>query len=102
MKSISDELKLYLLSQSVNNGYDTHDSCVVCAENEEEAKHTSPSEFDVWHNDAWYFRYDNGVIKEGHFGGDTWTHPDKVRVQFLGNADKSIEKGVVCASFNAG
>ena len=25
------QLKIYLLSQDDNNGYDTYDSCIVCA-----------------------------------------------------------------------
>ena len=31
-------MKLYLISQSKNDDYDTYDSAVVCAESEEEAK----------------------------------------------------------------
>lgn len=31
-------MKLYLISQDVNNGYDTYDSAVVCAANEAEAR----------------------------------------------------------------
>jgi len=38
-------MKLYLLSQNDNNGYDTYDSCIVCAENEQDAITISPDEF---------------------------------------------------------
>ena len=35
-------MKLWLLSQDKNNDYDTYDSCVVVAENEEDAKKFAP------------------------------------------------------------
>lgn len=94
--------KLYLLTQTVNNGYDTHDSCVVCAENEEEARRISPSQFDMWHDNAWYFKYADGRIEEEPSGGDTWALPKDITVKYLGEADEVIKKGVICASFNAG
>lgn len=75
-------MNIYLLSQSINNGWDTYDSFVVCEETEEAAKHISPSEFDFWY---------------------TWAHPDDVTVKYLGIADNSLKKGeIVCSSFNAG
>ena len=36
-------MNLYLLTQNENNGYDTYDSMVVSAENEEDAKYLSIS-----------------------------------------------------------
>ena len=35
-------MKLYLLKQNTNEGYDTYDSCVVCAKDEETARHIHP------------------------------------------------------------
>ena len=35
-------MNLYYVWQDENNDYDTYDSFVVCAENEEEAKNTHP------------------------------------------------------------
>ena len=37
-------MKLYLLTQSTNLGYDTYDSLIVCAENKEEAKKIRPDQ----------------------------------------------------------
>jgi len=94
--------KLYLISQSENNGYDTYDSAVVCAKSLDEARYISPSEYDEWRDGAWYFKYSNGRKEETPTGGDTWAHPDKVKVVLLGVAEESINEGIVCASFNAG
>ena len=80
---------LYLISQDTNNDYDTYDSAVVCADDLESARLTHPG------GDA--------------LGGpwnllpDTWvSKPEHVTVTYLGEADPSVEYGVVIASFNAG
>ena len=81
-------MNLYLISQDENNDYDTYDSAVVCAQNEQEARMIQP----------------NGTGKEfntGDFG--TWAkYPDQVKVTLIGVADSSIAEGLVLASFNAG
>lgn len=89
-------MKLFLVSQSVNNGYDTYDSFVAVAENEEQARHTHPdggtlTEFPDGHPRTW--RYD-------------WVeNPDDVAVLYLGeyspNPDDN-DSPIICASFNAG
>lgn len=107
--STLSSMKLYKLSQSVNYGYDTYDSCVVCAENEEEAKRIHPSY--IWTEGGYYDEEKkefwthnvNGepYLFENKYGG--WTNDlNEIRVEFLGNADDSVKKGIVCASFNAG
>lgn len=79
-------MNLYLISQEVNNDYDTYDSAVVCAENEDEARLTPPSG-DAW-DKTWRL---------------TWVEdPKDVKVKLIGIADQSISKGVVLASYNAG
>ena len=75
-------MKLYLISQECNPGYDTYDSAVVCAENEDSAKTIHPS------GGTWY--------------DDTWCPQGKVEVLFLGDAIPESSSGVVLASFNAG
>ena len=76
---------LWLLSQSVNNGYDTYDSAVVAARTEDEARHIYPG----GHSFDWATCF--------------WASPDHVVVQRIGIADESVAAGtVVCASFNAG
>ena len=78
------QMKLYRLWQNDNNGYDTHDSAVVCAESEDEAKSIADTEFS----------------SEPVYG--TWVSVDKVKCQLIGNAVSGMKKGIVVASFNAG
>jgi hypothetical protein len=75
-------MNLYLISQVVNQDYDTFDAAVVCAESEQDARLIHPEGPDGWES--------------------MWAPVDKVEVKFLGSADPSVEAGVVCASFNAG
>ena len=71
--------KLYKIWQDKNNNWDTFDSAIVCAENEEEARNT----------------------KLG-FIGDHWVRPEDVHVEEIGFAKDNIKKGIVLASYNAG
>ncbi len=75
-------MNLYLLSQSVNEGYDTYDSCVVAAETEDDARNMHPAGYKDWI--------------------DNWAQPDQVSVKLLGKAAIGITSGVYCSSFNAG
>ncbi|AQG98640.1 hypothetical protein A9R05_07435 [Burkholderia sp. KK1] len=78
-------MNLYLIAQEQMTGYDTFDSAVVAAESEDDARLIHP-----------YFRDDDWDIT-------VWcTGPEHVEVKFLGVADPSIPRGVICASFNAG
>ena len=72
---------LYLLSQTVNNGYDTFDSCVVTAGDEAEARLMQPADW-----------------------GDlsVWAKPEDVQVRLIGIATHDEAGKVICASFNAG
>lgn len=79
-------MKIYKLSQAINDYYDTYDSVIVCAKNKEEAKKIHPS----------------GRIIENNNGG-TWTSDlDKIKVEYLGKAKNGLKKEVILASFNAG
>lgn len=83
-------MNLYKVWQDVNNDYDTYDSAVVCAENEDEAKQISVDEF-------------GGVPGDpDDFDDSTWTTIDKIQCKLIGIADEDMTKGVVVASFNAG
>ena len=78
-------MNLYLISQDENEEYDTYDSAIVCAANEDEARNTKP--------DArpWGARF------------SSWcSSPDKVKVRLVGVAAEGVEPGVLLASFNAG
>ena len=97
--------KIYLVSQSINNGYDTYDSMVVAAESEQDARLIHPSDFVTHHNDGkWKGTYYNcGGEYDSPSGGDDWVEfsgIDKLTVQYLGETEHG--RGVVCSSFNAG
>jgi hypothetical protein len=79
-------MNLYLLTQKENSGWDTYDSVVVAAKNEQEAKKILPSEYSDWNNLC-----------------GTWaSSPENVTVEYIGKAKEGTVKGVVLASFNAG
>ena len=86
-------MKLWLLSQDTNTGYDTYDSVVVAAKNEEDAKMTHPSDIPIteWN--------DTGSCDRTY---GAWTSKENVQCRYLGNAVPGVEPGVICASFNAG
>ena len=78
-------MKLWVISQSENNNYDTYDSAVVAAETEELARNTHPSEYGKWGEDY-----------------SSWcSAPDKVKVKLIGDAIPETKPGVIVASFNA-
>lgn len=79
-------MKLWVISQGVNNGYDTYDSAVVAAESEEEARNTLPS---------------GGTWQEAVRYGEWASKPSEVNVEYLGETDREI-RGIVISSFNAG
>ena len=87
-------MNIYLISQEVNNGYDTYDSAVVCAKDESDARTIHPSSETVSYQS---FRE---LPNEKYF--DTWAGISDIKVELIGKAVKGIERGVICASFNAG
>lgn len=78
-------LKLWLISQDDNTGYDTYDSAVVAAYTEDEARQINPE--GEW-NRVW----------------SSWCKtPEQVTVEYLGIATTMCMKpGIVLSSFNAG
>lgn len=80
---------LYLLIQTSVRGYDTYDSCVVCAPDEDAARRTHPNGEVDWHL--------------GPYRPNRWARdPSEVTLTRIGTADPGTAVGVVCASFNAG
>lgn len=74
---------LYLIWQEEKDDYDTFDSAIVCADDEDEARNTLPSQYSSW--------------------GDDWcSSPELVTVELIGTAATDIDKGVVLASFTPG
>lgn len=80
-------MKLYLLKQNENNSYDTYDSCVVCAENEADAKTISP---------------DGGAFEEGARWSNWATRKEAITCEEIGEANANQKRGVIIASFNDG
>jgi hypothetical protein len=77
-------MNLYLISQSINNGYDTYGSAVVAAETEEMARHMHPCGEPLTNDNDW-----------------NWAPSESVAVRLIGIAI-DCEVGVVCANFRAG
>ena len=91
-------MKLWLLSQNHNNGYDTYDSAVVAAETEDEAKAIHPGGADkIWNGTGWAY-------KEGGFVSsyDSWAPLQHISIINIGEAVADTPTGILCASFNAG
>jgi hypothetical protein len=94
-------LKLWLIYQTENLGYDTYDSAVVVAETEADARDIHPSQYIENYSIAkdnpddfqrWDYDYSNWA-----------SHPDKVTAEYIGDAAPNMKAGdVVCSSFNAG
>lgn len=92
--------RLYLLTQTRNRGYDTYDSCVVCAPDREAARHMHPKGDEyTYERDSWGKR---GTSSGYWFEDRSWAPPENVVVVELGVANPSLGPGVVRASFNAG
>jgi len=85
-------MNLYLIKQDINNDYDTYDSAVVAAPDEEAARKMHPN----GNNTAY-----EPVSRLGRPGcTGTWASPEHVSVEYLGTTERAA--GVICASFNAG
>ena len=80
-------MKIYLLEQNEQRGYDTYDSCIVAADSPDEAARMHPR---------------GGTIPLNP-SQDTWAdNPMNVKVTLIGYALPDTKKGVVLASYNAG
>ena len=96
-------MKLWLISQSENSGYDTFDSAVVAAETEEEARHTYPDNWEQepkrWNGSKWLWHLEDGRVLD--YSSGSWTSPNHVSVEFLADGYDG-PAGTVLGSFNAG
>ena len=72
-------MKIWKISQTVNSGYDTYDSAIVAAKNEDDARKMAVGDT----------RY-------------TWCAPEYVTVELIGTATRGSKSGIILASFNAG
>jgi len=91
-------MNLYLLTQKIEQGYDTFDSAVVVAECDLAARNTHPyPQFYCYIDGEEHHSY-----KDKPFAiSGAWAQYSKdVKVELIGTTDK--EPGVILASFNAG
>lgn len=79
-------MKLFLIEQDQNTSYDTYDSAVVAAPDEETAKRMHPGTGEP--PEKWGGMYPSWCDR-----------PEEVTVRYLGEA-VGVAQGVVCASFN--
>ena len=84
-------MKLYHICQNENQDYDTFDSAVVCAHDEETARNTDPCSGKQRSKEDWASSF------------NSWCRSaDAVTVKYLGEAADGMQSGVICASYNAG
>lgn len=74
------KLNLYLISQDVNNGYDTYDKAVVAAPDEEAARNIHPG----WEDMA-----------EAGREFSTWCSAEQVKVELIGESTEDATQGVI-------
>lgn len=83
-------MKLFLISQSQNNDWDTYASAVVAALDESDAKTIHPCSG----NTDW--------PKDEHGSYEWCKSPEQVTAKYIGEADDDIRRGVILASFRSG
>lgn len=82
-------MKIFKISQTRYNYYDTYDSAIVVAEDEDDARTIHPD--------------DRRIPMRGLFHYSWANDPADVTVEYIGEADsKYIQAEVICSSFNAG
>ena len=105
--SNENTLNLYLISQTVNDDYDTFDSAVVAARDDEDARsiHPIPSCFgmsDLPTVTQTVREAEEEKEKKGYNSDNTWTTRENVKVRLIGVGSPDVKRGVICSSFNAG
>lgn len=97
-------MKVFLLHQSDNQGWDTYDSMMVAADTEAEAKLYHPSTILEWKWDE--SREEWGEWVDGSWRGGSrndWAFsPRTVTAEYIGEARPGMEAGILISSFNAG
>jgi len=97
-------MNIYKLSQKEVTGYDTFDSMVVIAENEEKARKIHP---EIHHNEKVIIKDNKWQIDDGSgwtFEAGHWVsyeNRNKIKIELLGIANIKIER-LITASFWAG
>jgi len=95
-------LNLYLISQTTHDSYDTYDSAVVAAPDEETARDMYPGNGEPidWTRASERNMEDGGVLPD-HV--HHWVaRREDVNVRRIGTATPDTPQGVICASYSAG
>jgi len=93
-------MKLWLISQTIVDGYDTYSDAVVAAPDEATAKTIHPG-----HNWDDKTKILTIPVPDNEWGNDnsTWANdPADVTAEFIGEAKEGTPMSVICASFHAG
>jgi hypothetical protein len=95
--SMEGSMRLWHISQETVTGYDTYSDAVVAAETEDDARLIHPYADSFPEMLSW-----DGLASHAGYGGETWCNAGQVNVRLIGEAVEGTERGVICASFNAG
>ena len=91
------KLKLYLIRQSENEGFNTYDSAVVVAKNAEDASKIYPGGGELSNNKHRFWTKNSNWVIVKYLG----EFDDDGQDEYSGDLG-SQEGRVICASFNAG
>ena len=95
----SDKVKIYKIWREDDIEWDTYDSAIVIADNEDYARKIHPNGHAVFKFGVWMNEVDNMVL---HCENE-WCSVEDVKVELIGVADKIYtEPCLVVSSFNAG
>lgn len=99
-------MKIYKVERTDSWSYDDYDSFVCYANNEDEARRLSPSDYYVYEDGKWRFDYADKTFK--YADNWSWVKADKIdtlMVTLLGFTDmptEGVKPSVILASYNAG
>lgn len=86
-------MNIYKISQTENNDYDTYDSAVVCAPDDQTARAMNPNNGKPIESHDWPCNGKN-------YGAWAFS-PEGVKVELIGETAEWMKQGVIVASFNA-
>lgn len=92
-------MKIYKIWRENNIGYDTYDSAIVIADNEDCARKIHPNGYTIFKFGKWVNTVNDTVL---HYENE-WCSIEDVKVKLIGVANKTYTKPcIIVSSFNAG
>jgi hypothetical protein len=100
-------MNIYLISQAINNDFDTYRAAVVVAWNSTAARFTHPDGRMTWDNDKMEWIFINSDDTPNEWDIRTWIQdPSLVKAEHIGSIDDQANGDttprVILASFHAG